>query len=291
MSDKGSEDQAKLAKDTRPTYSSIDEPSVADLIVRGMPGLRISDGRPASAQPNRSGRKTARGSKLNVLSRAIRVPETLAIDFGDTFVVVQIGQSDHRRTFAVHENLLCASSPQLKKRLREIPVEHNQKQLSLDCPDPGAFALYVQYLYTGQIPSKPTSVTASNEYTTLCKLYILAYDFEDIPAQNAACDATYAKAMESNGDIQNSLPQREHIDIIYSGTSSPCAARRLLVDLYTAYAKDEWLSTHTETLPQQFMGELALNLMKHRAAWLSHIIGSKEQYHKNMSSEQMFQTG
>ncbi|KAH7085599.1 hypothetical protein BKA63DRAFT_21246 [Paraphoma chrysanthemicola] len=409
MSDKGSKDQAQPAKDTKITYFSADKPSVADLIVKGMPGLRISDGKPASVQSIRSSRRTVRpdqlrpecsasvtsplppapiqtsstststykspglfggviqlplqqrpppetgfggkeqlvvfgaqgtksnpdaledgeqdkkdtaatkytvgtsveddsnapakgrimdlgktgfaaGKKLSVLTRAVRVPEALTIDYGDTFVFVRIGQGDHQRTFAVHENLLCASSLRLKKMLSEVPVEHNHKKVPFDYADPGAFALYIQYLYTGHIPSKSTSVTTSNEHTTLCKLYILAYDFENIPAQNAACDAIYAKAMESVGDIQNSLPQCEHIDIIYSSTSSPCAARRLLADLYTAYAKDEWLSAHKETLPQQFVKELALNLMKHRAAWLAHIVGPNQHYHENVGSEQIFET-
>jgi hypothetical protein len=165
--------------------------------------------------------------------------------------------------------------------------ENNHKTVPIPEIDPQAFALYVQFLYTGHIPSKSVESTDTSEHTHLCRLYNLALKLQDVAAQNAACDAIYAKATEPVENMQDALPRREHIDVIYSGTSEQCAAKRLMVDLYTAQAKSEWLQNAEDKFPPAFMSALAVNLMGTR--FMAGLAKPKEHYHVVDRVEKMFE--
>ncbi|KAF2031830.1 hypothetical protein EK21DRAFT_62224, partial [Setomelanomma holmii] len=157
----------------------------------------------------------------------------------NSFVLDKVGKAEHRRTLAVHENLVSDRSWSLKVKLVTMPVENNHKIVLFEDADPKAFALYVQYLCTSHVPSKPTIGVDITEHTSLCNLCILANDLDDTDAQNAACDAIYAKSTEIVENTYDALPHCEHINLIYKRTSGPCEARRLLVDLYTLKANGE----------------------------------------------------
>lgn len=150
--------------------------------------------------------------------------------------------------------------------------------------DPVAFALYSQLLNTGNIPSKPAGAVTAAEHTSLCKLYILAYQLDDTVAQDAASDAIHNKSKELVEDMKDSLPSREHIEIIYNGTQEPNAARRLLVDLFAVHATTDMLQG---TYSPESMSTLAMKLMElHGASVASAIAKSKEHYHHGAKVEQ-----
>jgi ACT domain-containing protein len=207
--------------------------------------------------------------------------------FGPPFVIIRVGADDHQQTFAVHESLLIARSPEFKKQLADMAEEHNHKAVPIPEIDPQAFALYVQFLYTGHIPSKLSETTDTSEHTHLCRLYNLALSLQDVAAQNAACDAIYAKATEPVENMQDALPRRDHIEIIYSGTLEQCAAKRLMVDLYTAQANREWLQNAEDKFPPDFMSALAVNLMGIR--FMAVLSKPKEHYHVVDRVEKMFE--
>jgi hypothetical protein len=152
----------------------------------------------------------------------------------------------------------------------------DQKTFNFPHIDPRAFALYFQLIYTGRLPSKPND--AKDEYTLLCKLYILAREFTDIAAQNASLDAIIAKASES-GEI----PASEHIWVIYKGTDGPCGARKMMLDFYTYEATGEWMKAQGEDargFPPNFLGELAMRLVQLRKAPEGRMGGRAGEYHE-----------
>ncbi|ORY06012.1 hypothetical protein BCR34DRAFT_604329 [Clohesyomyces aquaticus] len=63
--------------------------------------------------------------------------------FGITGVNVQVGEGDKQKTFLLHQDL----------------KESDDKEMKLPEDDPEIFALYVQLLYTGQVPTKQKPVT------------------------------------------------------------------------------------------------------------------------------------
>jgi hypothetical protein len=118
--------------------------------------------------------------------------------------------------------------------------------------------LYVQFLYMGRLPIRdPTKTT--DEYAVLCKLYTLATKLQDPVAKNAALDTIYVMAKEDSAV----LPSSEHTTMLYSGTSGPCDARRMLVDLYMQKADGQETIGHN--FPEAFMVELATSVGVHRA--------------------------
>jgi len=118
---------------------------------------------------------------------------------GTSIVSVQIGEGDTEQTHIVHEALLGDRSKCLQSILSEMHSQDSHKIVAFKNVDPKAFALYIQYLYTGNIPSKPSQKTAAgvDEYSMLCNLYVFAFQQEDSAAQNAACDAIHAKAYDT----------------------------------------------------------------------------------------------
>jgi hypothetical protein len=138
------------------------------------------------------------------------------LSFGSSIVSDQIGEGEAQQTFTVHEILLSDRSERLTTIMGKAHPQDSHKIVALKDVDPQAFALHIQYLYTGYIPSKPSEDAApeSDEYTALCRLYVFDYEHQDVGAQDAACDANHAKVYEYPAAIQDALPRSEHIAII-----------------------------------------------------------------------------
>ncbi|KAF2241959.1 hypothetical protein BU26DRAFT_389162, partial [Trematosphaeria pertusa] len=179
-----------------------------------------------------------------------RVSHVLAHSFGSAIVTICVGEGERQQNFAVHKNVICARSGFLKDATAK-------ETLQLPDQDPRAFNLYMQLLYTDRLPCKPVDAANCDEYTLLCKLYILVKKLQDVPAKNAALDALLAKSREADPDNKPCLPSSEHLRIIYNGTSGTCGARRLMVDLYTFRATGQWMTSQGGSFPQEFMADLA----------------------------------
>lgn len=229
------------------------------------------------------------------LSKFIQVQRRSVLtntSLGPSIVSVQIGEGDTEQTHMIHEALLGDRSKSLQSILSEMHSQDSHKIVAFKDVDPKAFALYIQYLYTGNIPSKPSQKTAAgvDEYSMLCNLYVFAFQHEDVAAQNAACDAIHTKAYKLITPPEEALPRNEHIRTIYGGTTEPCAARRLLVDVQASQANRIWMSDRMNDLPPQFACDLALKLMDYRSLLHAQNAIPKEHYHVVASEELMFET-
>ncbi|KAF2704198.1 hypothetical protein K504DRAFT_442237 [Pleomassaria siparia CBS 279.74] len=196
----------------------------------------------------------------------VRIPAKQAVKFGSSFVKIHVGEGDSKQSFAIHQALICARSRFFEKALNGKWKEAEEKVVKLPEDDPIAFGLYEQLLYTGSLPSKPeaTGSGASQEYVILSKLYVLAVKVQDIHAKCAATNAMLSRIREiQNG--KRALPDATAINIIYAGTPGPCAARRLLVDMYTCKATGgvfaEWLQGR---VPLEFLEDLTASLLSKR---------------------------
>jgi hypothetical protein len=65
--------------------------------------------------------------------------------------------------------------------------------------------------------------------------------------------------MTKEGD----LPSNKHVTMVYSGTSGPCGARRMLVDLYMQRGSGQEMVGHS--FLEMFMVELATSMAVHWA--------------------------
>lgn len=124
--------------------------------------------------------------------------------------------------------------------------------------DPGAFALYIQLLYFGHLPSKDRPSDRNCEfdmrYSLLCKLYVLAMKLKDSKTKNLAVDIIFAKAQVDQG-----IPPGDAVWNLYNGTLDSCAARKLMVDIYKCKANSAWMEG--QTFPPAFMNDLVMSFV------------------------------
>jgi hypothetical protein len=135
-----------------------------------------------------------------------------------------------------------------------------------------AFALYLQLLYTNRLPSK--SNDAVKEYSLYVSLYNLAIELQDLVTKNVALDAILSVAKEGSD-----IPTSEHIWIIYGASSDLCAARRLMVDLYTFRATRQVMEG--QSFPPEFLRDLVMSMVANRepsTGWAKG--GLAEEYHE-----------
>ncbi|KAF2869092.1 hypothetical protein BDV95DRAFT_112033 [Massariosphaeria phaeospora] len=203
-----------------------------------------------------------RGVSTRKPPASLRISAKEAISFGSSMVTLRVGEGDNLQTLTIHENILRTRSTLLQNTVNDAKDKDNeQKSFDFSKDDPQAFALYTQLIYSGRLPSKTEPHEASEEYTLLCKLYVLTQRINDIKASNAAMDAIFDRSREPTPDT-STLPGGEHVRLIYNGTSKPCAARRLLLHFYTYRATAKWMD---EDLPLEFVNDLARSLLERRA--------------------------
>jgi hypothetical protein len=178
---------------------------------------------------------------------------------GFTILTITAGEDERQRTFTIHENLIASRSTYIKTFIAEHP---ETKTINLPSADPNAFHLYTQLLYFNSIPSLPLiSDNAHNheEQCLLAKPYVLGVTMQDRVTKNAAIDAMFAKA-QGGTDL---LPSSEHVWILYTGTSGPCGARKMLVDFYAAKATTR--SMQGQEFPMEFINDLAMSFVAGRS--------------------------
>jgi hypothetical protein len=139
-----------------------------------------------------------------------------------------------------------------------LETDPTVKNVHMHDVDLGATVLYIQLLYFGHLPSKDEQTDRLGdfdmEFSLLCKLYILALELKDIETRNVAVDAIFAKAQVDQGRVPG-----EAIWNLYNGTPGPCAARKLMVDIYKCKANSSWMEG--QTLPPAFMEDLAMSFV------------------------------
>ncbi|KAF2175636.1 hypothetical protein K469DRAFT_610122, partial [Zopfia rhizophila CBS 207.26] len=131
---------------------------------------------------------------------------------------------------------------------------------------PHVFALYMQLLLTGHIPTKRhVPENCAKQQELLCRLYVLAEKVQDVNAKDKICDTILALFQKENrktlGEIY--MPGPTAINIVYKNALEYSPGRLLLVDLYTLYAQN--LGDITKNaVPKEFLFDLARTLMQFR---------------------------
>ena len=183
---------------------------------------------------------------------------------GRGVITIHVGDEEDMQPFTVHEALICTRSNFFRNVISGNSKEAQEKTVHLPEDDPTIFALYEQLLYSGRLPSESETGAVDDivkEYATLCSFYVLSSKLQDVDAKRVAIDELLgmSRKMMSNG--QRMFPLLQHVEIIYYGTHGPCAARRLMVDIYTHRASEDWLDKMS---PPDFIFDLAKNVLRKR---------------------------
>ena len=174
------------------------------------------------------------------------------------FISIVVGSVESEATFIVHERLICETSEFVKRAMGGEWKESRQRLIRLPDQSPRVFHIYVQWLYLHVLPTRDDSEHSYGEYDQLARAYILGDILLDTSFRDAVIDAMLDKALTLN-------PGQSTIELIYENTVASCAARRLLVDLYTERARGIWLKTWAPDSPaRDFFYDLAVALLDKR---------------------------
>ena len=134
-----------------------------------------------------------------------------------------------------------------------------------DCP--AVIRLYVQYVYTGKLFTKPESGTltsgSESEATLLAGLYVFGEKIIDVAFKNDVLAVFAHKATALAGD--NVFPTNAAVDIIYRGTPQQSPARRMMVDMHTWEGYGHWISDSLDETNKEFLSDLVRSLLRRRA--------------------------
>jgi hypothetical protein len=146
-------------------------------------------------------------------------------------------------------------------------VEAKDRLVKLPEDEPTVFADYVHFLYTRKLHVKSHKASGESsghdEKISLLKLYVLAEKLQDADTKRAVMGAVF-NCFWGICITPSEFPGLECIEIVYGGTPAGSPLRRILVDFYTYYARDDTLKQYV-TYPNEFMQELAIDLLKKRA--------------------------
>lgn len=217
-------------------------------------------------------------------------------------ITVQVGPEDeensqsNRETFYVHENAICDASPYFANAMKPewSNLRPDPRTIILPDDDADAFELYLSFLYSRQLPiltpfppkdpsstmpnpnapgpALPSTSTAtssssnwepqSDGYHTLAYAYVLGDRLLDTAFKNAIVDA-YVLYARGTQPAKRYYPSNEEIRILYEGTREDAPIRKLLVDIWTARGKSEWLDADMD-LPGEFLAEVTRGLLRAR---------------------------
>ncbi|KAK4611589.1 hypothetical protein CLAFUW4_12678 [Fulvia fulva] len=147
----------------------------------------------------------------------------------DSMVAVEVGTGDEAQTFHVHAAQLCKSSEYLKTKAKP-EWSKGKATVDLSYQDPGAFNIYVNWLYTGQILSTNAKKSnTSEEWLGLARAFTLGEELIDQDFKNAIMSALSTTA--SGAQVTDFLDRLgEMVTVIYEGSVEGSPARNFLVD-------------------------------------------------------------
>lgn len=193
----------------------------------------------------------------------------MSSSFSNDILEVLVGNSESRKNFVIHKAIAQERSAVLLEY-----AKNGARTLTMPMLEPEVFNIYVQHIYTRQLPSKPSSLNPmaddhAREITLLCKFFAVSVIMEDEVAMRDAFGGLCAKMTEQSLDLHPPLPSSEDIGIIYDKTKETCGARRLMVDwhVWKAKAAGTRVKDHAAgdpPYPNEFLTDLAVALLEQR---------------------------
>lgn len=155
----------------------------------------------------------------------------------DTIITLLVG-TDEQELIA-HKHFVRHSAF-FQTALQKTWAEGQTSIVKLPEEKPEIVAAYLDYSYSGKLPTESTTLVISNAnaYNVLADLYVLGERLQDKKVRNAIADEVLKfNGIYVKGTIHEN-PMDYAITTIYDSTTEGHPARRLLVDLFLY--KGEW---------------------------------------------------
>ncbi|KAF2130050.1 hypothetical protein P153DRAFT_431113 [Dothidotthia symphoricarpi CBS 119687] len=227
--------------------------------------------------PRRSDRWRLQPNRYELLEAAPSGAKVVVFSFDTTaMLTVRVGGESNQKDFVVHESFLTARSEFFRRAMNGSWEEAESRVVKLPQDEPEIFALYLNHVYTGRLPSiskteEELSALAIGEFRTITTaeydemvgLFILADKFQDVASKNAAITSIFEISLHIRSDGKFKIPSPAQVRIMYRHTSEGANIRRLVVDLWSSMSP-EHIFEYASRLPQDFLRDLAVALRRDR---------------------------
>jgi hypothetical protein len=173
-------------------------------------------------------------------------------------VEICVGKEPHQKIFSVHQAIIAPRSEFFERVFDKNWKESESRLVNLPDDDATIFGLYVQLLYTGQIPPKDVDW----DYIKPSKLYVLCEKLQDIDAKNTILRELLAQIRVT----QTWTPSALAVNAIYDGTPENSPVRNLFLDIFVERGNCVVLYRDLSEgeYPLKFVTHLAVELFKQR---------------------------
>lgn len=183
-------------------------------------------------------------------------------------IQVTVGPEDNKEIFYVHEDAICDRSAFFRNAMKPEWASQRPNPRLVDLPDDdaAAFALYLQWVYSRQLPIIPDGPGADSSSIDgnpiLAYAYVLGERLMDIDFKNSIVNA-YVLFARGTPPEKRAYPSNEEIRILYDGTPEGAPIRKLLIDIWCCRGKHDWLEGDAD-LPQDFLIQVTKGLLMAR---------------------------
>lgn len=185
----------------------------------------------------------------------------------DDSIIIEIGTGTTRKTYPMLASLITTRSKFFQKALSAELKEAQESVVKLPEEDPLTFELYLHYMYHGDFP---VATVGADEYgcaetLQLARLYVFAEQLQDTKTKNATLKAFVAATFKRRVNNRWYSPFAASVRTVYERTPPNSPMRRMLVDLYTAYADEAWRDC-MNVMPDEFVRELLSSFLTNSKA-------------------------
>lgn len=187
-----------------------------------------------------------------------------------------MGTAPNTEDFIAHESFLTARSEFFRRAMNGNWKEAETRIINLPDDTAKAFACYINYVYTGQLPttSKTTSELkkltedkfayhVEDLYEIIFSVFVLSEKLQDITTKNAMMEAALATAGLIGIDGSTRGPSYDVVNAVYNSTPVGSPARRLVTDMWTELSI-EFIFSCFRYLHQGFVEDLGKSLQNAR---------------------------
>jgi hypothetical protein len=167
--------------------------------------------------------------------------------------------------FVAHEDILCKGSPFFASACKKEWEQGREHFIPLEGDEPSVVDLYLQWIYTGRIFSRPSDEGGSDgeeELSILVEGFIFGEKVQNGDFKDAIVDAIVSCfPVPTTKKAKLRPPPGLCVDKAYGGTPEASPLRKLLVAMYVTRGRSRWLHGTTN---MDFLADLAGCLLDER---------------------------
>lgn len=193
--------------------------------------------------------------------------------------------------FVVHEDILRKDSSFFASACKEEWKQGQEHEIPLWGDESSVVDLYLQWIYTGRIFSRPSDEGTSEgeeELDTLVGGFIFGEKVQNGDFKDAIVDAIVSSfPVTTSKKKKLRPPPAQCVDKAYGGTPEGSPLRNLLVAMYVTRGRRTWLNGTTNN---EFLADLAGRLLDERRWPMAEVVLTDCEFHQHGDDKPCYRT-